>query len=145
MQKIKPCLWFENQGEEAANFYVSIFPNSKITNATPLVVNFVLDGLEYMALNGGPEFKFTEAISMVVKCENQEELDRLWSKLTEGGSEVECGWLKDKYGLSWQIVPKQLEQFMSDPDRKKADRVLQAVLKMKKIIISDLQKAFDGN
>jgi len=145
MKKITPFLWFDNQAEEAANFYVSVFPNSKILDKNPMAVTFDLDGQQLVAFNGGPSFKFTEAISLSVDCNDQEEVDRLWDVLSNGGSPSQCGWLKDKYGLSWQIVPKQLRILLSDPDRKKADRVMQAMLKMKKIIISDLQKAYDNN
>jgi predicted 3-demethylubiquinone-9 3-methyltransferase (glyoxalase superfamily) len=156
MQKITPFLWFNEQAEEAINFYVSIFKNSKILNVSRygdempgpkgkvMTAAFMLDGQEFIALNGGPQFKFTEAISFVVNCETQEEVDELWEKLTEGGEEVQCGWLKDKYGLSWQIVPAILGELMSDPDPEKAQRVTQAMLKMQKIIVADLQKAYAG-
>lgn len=160
MQKIMPCLWFDQQAEEAVNFYVSLFKNSKIVNVaryddasaqasgqpkgSVMTVTFQLDGQEFMALNGGPAFKFTEAISFIVNCETQEEVDRLWSQLTAGGAEVECGWLKDKYGLSWQIVPTILEELLSDPDPAKAQRVMQAMLKMKKLDIAGLRRAYAG-
>jgi len=150
MQKITPFLWFDGQAEEAANFYVSLFNNSKISHVTPgeggkaQWVSFVLDGQEFMALNGGPHFKFTEAISLFVNCENQEEVDRLWDKLSADPAAERCGWLKDKYGLSWQIIPSALSRLLSDPDREKAGRVMQAMLQMKKIIIADLEKAAAG-
>lgn len=156
MQKITPFLWFDTQAEEAANFYTSIFKNSKIVKVarygeagpgpagTAMTVVFQLEGLEYIALNGGPHFKFTEAISFSVDCETQQEVDWYWSKLTEGGGEEsQCGWLKDKFGLSWQINPKILGQMLSDPDPQKAKRVMEAMLKMKKIDIAALQKAYD--
>ncbi len=143
MQKITPFLWFEKDAEEAANFYVSIFPNSKVTNATPMMVNFVLDGREYMALNGGPQFKFNESISLFVSCENQEEVDRYWNQLSAVPEFEQCGWCKDKYGLSWQIIPKQFMELVSSPIPSKSKAVMDAMLKMKKMIISDLQKAFD--
>ena len=144
MQKITTYLWFDNQVKEAANFYVSLFPDSKITSVNPMIVTFSLAGQEFMALNGGPTYKFNEAVSLFVSCETQDEVDHLWEKLTaDGGSESQCGWLKDKYGLSWQIIPKALMTLMSDPDQKKAGRVMQAMLQMKKIVVSDLQKAYD--
>lgn len=149
MKKITPFLWFENQAEEAMNFYVSIFKNSKVLGVSPgpdgkaFSVSFELDGQEFMALNGGPEFKFTEAISMFVNCETQAEVDELWEKLTAGGEEVQCGWLKDKYGLSWQIVPTSLGRYLGDPDPVKAQRVMQAMLKMKKIEIAGLKQAYE--
>ena len=149
MKKITPFLWFDDQAEEAMNFYVSIFKNSKILNVTPgpngkaFTVSFELDGQEFTALNAGPEFKFTEAISFFVNCEGQREVDELWEKLTAGGEESQCGWLKDKYGLSWQIVPTVLGELLGDKDAEKANRVMQAMLKMKKIDIQMLQKAYD--
>jgi predicted 3-demethylubiquinone-9 3-methyltransferase (glyoxalase superfamily) len=156
MQKIVTFLWFDSQAEEAAKFYVSLFKNSKIlntsryTDAGPgldesvLVVEFQLEGQQFTAMNAGPMFKFTEAISLMVNCESQEEVDRLWEKLCEGGSESQCGWLKDKYGLSWQIVPTVLGKLMSDPDPKKSKRVMEAMLKMRKLDIAELQRAYDG-
>ncbi len=148
MQKITTFLWFDNQAEEAANFYVSVFKRGKVLNVTraegrALMVTFELEGQQYMALNGGPLFKFTEAISLFVNCETQPEVDELWEKLSAGGSEGRCGWLKDKYGLSWQIIPSALGKLMSDPDPVKAKSVLQAMLKMDKIVIDDLQRAHD--
>ena len=143
MQKITPFLWFENQAEEAAKFYGSIFKNSKIISSNPMVVTFELEGQKFMALNGGPQFKFTEAISLFVDCETQEEVDYYWKKLTEGGKESQCGWLKDKYGLSWQIVPSILGKLMGDKDPKKANNVLQAMLQMKKMDIAKLKEAYE--
>ncbi len=155
MQKITPFLWFDNQAEEAMSFYVSIFKNSKILNVrrygeagpgpegSVMTGTFQLEGQELMALNAGPEFKFTEAISFFVNCETQQEVDELWEKLTEGGEESMCGWLKDKYGLSWQIVPNALGEMLSDPDPEKSGRVMQAMLQMKKIDIQGLRKAYD--
>jgi len=156
MQKITPFLWFDNQAEEAANFYVSIFKNSKILSisrygeagpgpkGSAMTVMFQLDGEEFIALNGGPLFKFTEAISFVVNCETQQEVDEFWEKLSEDGGESRCGWLKDKYGLSWQIVPTILGKLMTDPDPQKSKRVMEAMLKMEKIVIDDLKRAYDG-
>ena len=156
MQKITPFLWFDNQAEEAANFYVSIFKNSKILGVshfgeagpgpagTVLTVTFQLDGHEFTALNGGPYFTFTEAISLFVNCETQQEVDELWAKLTAGGEESMCGWLKDKYGLSWQIVPRALMELMQDKDPVKARRVTEAMLQMRKIDIAKLQQAYEG-
>jgi predicted 3-demethylubiquinone-9 3-methyltransferase (glyoxalase superfamily) len=148
MQKIVTFLWFNDQAEEAMNFYVSVFKNSRITSTTPgpdgklLTGTFVLDGQEFYALNGGPQFQFTEAISLFVNCDDQAEVDELWGKLTEGGEESMCGWLKDKYGLSWQIIPKALGELMGDPDPAKAGRVMQAMLKMKKIDVQALEAAY---
>lgn len=155
MQKITPFLWFDDQAEEAANFYVSIFKNSKIVNiarygeagpgpaGTIMTVAFELNGQEFTALNGGPEFKFTEAISFFVNCESQQEVDELWEKLSEGGEEGPCGWLKDKYGLSWQIVPTVLGEMLNDPDPAKAQRVTKAMLQMQKIDIAGLKQAYE--
>ncbi len=156
MQKITPFLWFDNQAEEAANFYVSIFKNSKIlkiarhgeagtgTQGDVMTVEFQLDGQKFVALNGGPRFKFTEAISFVVDCKTQQEVDEFWEKLSEGGEESMCGWLKDKYGLSWQIVPTVLTELLQDKDAKKSKRVMEAMLQMKKIDIKTLKKAYEG-
>lgn len=150
MTKITPFLWFDTQAEEAMNFYVSVFKNSKVNNVSrgpdgkAFTVSFELDGQEFMGLNAGPQFKFNEAISMFVNCENQAEVDELWAKLTaDGGEESMCGWLKDKYGLSWQIIPKALGELMGDPDPVKAQRVMQAMLQMKKIEVAGLQQAYD--
>jgi predicted 3-demethylubiquinone-9 3-methyltransferase (glyoxalase superfamily) len=156
-RKITTFLWFDNNAEEAANFYVSIFKNSKIVSisrysegapgpaGTAMTVNFELDGQEFIALNGGPQFKFTEAISLFVNCATQEEVDYFWSELTaDGGQESRCGWLKDKFGLSWQIVPTALGELLGNKDRKKAQRAMQAMLKMKKIDIGELKRAAEG-
>src|SRR5258707_1417616 len=159
MQKIKPFLWYDDKAEEAAKFYCSIFKNSKVGSVTRyegegarasgrpagtvMTVEFELEGQKFVALNGGPHFKFTEAISFVVNCEMQEEVDAYWEKLSAGGAEVECGWLKDKFGLSWQIVPTPLPKLLSDPDPEKAGRVMKAMLSMKKIDIRGLQQAYD--
>lgn len=159
MQRISPFLWFDDKAEEAVKFYTSIFKNSEITNVarygeagaqvsgrpkgSVMTVAFQLDGQEFIALNGGPQFKFTEAVSFVVNCQTQEELDEYWKKLSDGGQEVQCGWLKDKYGLSWQIVPTALEQLMSDPDPKKTERVMRAMLQMKKLDIKGLKQAYE--
>ena len=140
-QKITTFLWFDNQAEEAANFYVSLFKNSRVTSVNPMIVTFELAGVPYIALNGGPMFKFNEAISLSVDCADQAEVDDLWEKLTSnGGSPSQCGWLKDKYGLSWQIVPSVLSKLLSDP----SGRVMQAMLQMSKLEIQKLQDAYDG-
>lgn len=155
MPKISPFLWFDTQAEEAANFYTSIFKNSKIVKisrygegaprpkGSVMTVAFTLDGQEFTALNGGPLFKFTEAISFIVNCKTQEEVDHYWAKLLAGGEESRCGWLKDKYGLSWQIIPTVLGEMLSDPNPQKAKRVMEAMLAMKKIDIAGLKKAYD--
>ena len=155
MQKITSFLWFDDQAEEAANLYVSIFKNSKIVNiarygeagpgpaGTVMTVTFQLEGQEFIALNGGPQFKFTEAISFSVDCKTQEEVDELWEKLSAGGEEGPCGWLKDKYGLSWQINPTVLGEMLSDPDPEKSQRVMKAMLQMKKIDIEGLKQAYE--
>ena len=158
MQKITPFLWFDDQAEEAAKFYTSIFKNSKIGKVsrygregykvhgkkagTAMTVEFEIDGQKIIALNGGPQFKFSEAISLSVDCKTQEEVDELWEKLTKGGEEGACGWLKDKYGLSWQINPTIIGEMLADKDPKKAGRVMTAMLKMKKIDIKTLKKAY---
>jgi predicted 3-demethylubiquinone-9 3-methyltransferase (glyoxalase superfamily) len=148
MQKITPFLWFNNQAEEAANFYVSVFKNSKIVSfsrrgdGSVSAGTFQLDGQEFFAFNGGPQFTFTAAISLYVNCETQEEVDDLWEKLSEGGEKIQCGWLKDKYGLSWQVIPRVLPQMLGDKDREKAARVMKAMLQMKKIDIAELQRAY---
>jgi predicted 3-demethylubiquinone-9 3-methyltransferase (glyoxalase superfamily) len=153
MQKITPCLWFDTEGEDAANFYTSIFPSSKIVEVarygsagprpegTVMTVVFELDGQRFIALNGGPDFTFNEAISLTVDCEDQQEVDRYWDALTEGGEPGPCGWLKDRFGLSWQIVPKALNELIADPDREKSQRVMAAMLKMGKIEIAELEEA----
>jgi predicted 3-demethylubiquinone-9 3-methyltransferase (glyoxalase superfamily) len=153
MQKLTPCLWFDTEGEDAAKFYTSIFPSSRIVktsyygSAGPrpegsvMTVEFELDGRRFVALNGGPQYTFSEAISFQVDCETQEEVDEYWAKLSEGGEEGPCGWLKDKFGLSWQIVPSALPRLLGDPDREKAQRVMAAMLKMRKIQIDELEAA----
>jgi predicted 3-demethylubiquinone-9 3-methyltransferase (glyoxalase superfamily) len=155
MPKIKPFLWFDNQAEDAAKFYVSIFKNSRIKTVnrygeagpgpkgSVMTVVFELDGQEFIALNGGPHFKFNESISFSVECKTQEEVDEYWSKLTQGGQEVQCGWLKDKYGLSWQVNPTILGEMLSDSDSQKSKRVMEAMLKMKKIEIAGLKQAYE--
>jgi predicted 3-demethylubiquinone-9 3-methyltransferase (glyoxalase superfamily) len=142
--KITPFLWFDHNTEEAVIFYTAIFKNSKVIQLHPMVSTFELDGQRFMALNGGPQYKFTEAISLFVSCDTQDEVDYYWAKLLmDGGSEVKCGWLKDKFGLSWQIVPAILGTMMSDPDHTKSERVMQAVLKMIKLDIHVLQQAYE--
>ena len=155
MQKIVPFLWFDGKAEEAMNFYVSIFKNSKVVTVTRygeagpgkkgtvMSATFQLAGQDFYALNGGPQFKFTPAISLFVNCETQKEVDELWEKLSAGGRKDQCGWLQDKYGLSWQIVPTILGKLLADKDPAKANRVMQAMLKMTKIDIKDLQQAYD--
>ena len=154
-QKITPCLWFDDNAEEAINFYVSIFKNSEILHVqryseagpgvpgTVMAISFRLDGQEFEAINGGPYFKFTEAISFAIDCESQEEVDELWGKLIEGGEPGQCGWLKDKYGLSWQVVPKILYEMLQDPDPARVTHVTQALYQMTKINIAKLQQAYD--
>jgi len=149
MPKITPFLWFDGQAEEAMNFYISIFKNAKVLSVSRadgkvISVTFELEGQKFMGLNAGPQFTFTEAISLFVDCETQEEVDELWEKLSEGGSKARCGWLKDKYGLSWQIIPTALGKLMSDPDPEKSKAVFQAMLKMNKIVIEDLKRAYEG-
>jgi predicted 3-demethylubiquinone-9 3-methyltransferase (glyoxalase superfamily) len=147
MHRISPFLWFDTKAKEAANFYTSIFKNSKILKVSPgpkgsaMSVTFLLDGQEFMALNGGPLFKFTEAVSFFVHCETQQEVDDLWEKLSAGGEKGRCGWLKDKYGLSWQIVPTVLGKLLNQSDPAKSKRVMEAMLKMNKLDISGLQQA----
>lgn len=155
MQKITPNLWFDTKAEEAAEFYTSIFEESKITNVSyygesgprpagmVLTVEFQLEGQSFTALNGGPDFKFNEAISLLVDCANQEEVDELWAKLGEGGEEGPCGWLKDRYGLSWQIIPTRLSELLQDEDAERANRVMQAMLQMGKIDIASLERAYE--
>jgi predicted 3-demethylubiquinone-9 3-methyltransferase (glyoxalase superfamily) len=156
MQKITPFLWFDDQAEDAANFYVSVFMNSRIVGitrygaagprpaGTVMTVAFELDGQEFTALNGGPHFTINEAISFVVNCDTQEEVDDMWQKLTDGGKEVECGWLTDRYGVSWQVVPTALKNMLADPDPEKSKRVMQALMQMKKLDVGVLKKAYDG-
>jgi predicted 3-demethylubiquinone-9 3-methyltransferase (glyoxalase superfamily) len=155
MQKITPFLWFDDKAEEAMKFYTSIFKNSKIgkvsrygdagpgPKGTVMTATFQLEGQEFMALNGGPLFKFTEAISLFVNCETQEEVDELWEKLSAGGQESQCGWLKDKYGLSWQIIPKALGEMLGDRDPQKSQRVMKAMLQMRKIDVKRLKQAYE--
>jgi predicted 3-demethylubiquinone-9 3-methyltransferase (glyoxalase superfamily) len=153
MPKPTPCLWFDTEGEEAARFYVSVFPHSRIVEVarygeagpraegTVMVVSFELDGRPFTALNGGPQFRFTEAVSFTIECDDQAEVDRYWETLSEGGEEGPCGWLKDRFGLSWQIVPARLTELLRDPDTARAQRVMAAMLGMGKIEIADLEAA----
>ncbi|MFI6090170.1 VOC family protein [Streptomyces sp. NPDC051218] len=155
MPRITPTLWFDTQGEEAATFYVSVFPNSKITNVTHygdagprpagtvMTVEFELDGQPHLALNGGPQFTFNEALSLTIDCADQEEVDHYWTKLSEGGEEGPCGWLKDQFGLSWQVVPAALDELVSDPDPARAQRAMAAMLGMQKIDVAALYAAAD--
>ena len=159
MQKITPFLWFDSNAEEAVNFYVSVFRNSKITKiarydqaaasasgrpkGSVMTVAFQLNGQDFVALNGGPNFKFTEAVSFVVNCDTQAELDDMWAKLTAGGTEVQCGWLKDKYGLSWQIVPANLDELVCGPDPARSQKAMAAFMQMVKIDIARLRQAYD--
>ena len=142
MQKITPFLWFDGKAEEAARFYASIFKNSKIESVTPMFATFRLDGVEFIALNGGPQFKFTEAISFFVRCETQEDIDYFWEKLSAGGEKGRCGCLKDKFGVSWQIVPPILGEMLNDEDDKKSQRVMQAMLQMRKLDIRRLKEVY---
>jgi predicted 3-demethylubiquinone-9 3-methyltransferase (glyoxalase superfamily) len=159
MQKINPCLWFDDKAEEATKFYVSIFKNSKLGNITRygeagaevsgrpkgsvMTVTFEIEGQEFVALNGGPHFKFSEAISLMVKCETQKEIDEMWEKLSQGGEKGQCGWLKDKYGLSWQIVSPVWDEMLRDKDVKKSERVMKAILQMTKPDIKTLKRAYE--
>jgi predicted 3-demethylubiquinone-9 3-methyltransferase (glyoxalase superfamily) len=155
MPRITPYLWFDDQAEEAANFYASVFKNSRVLDVkrygeagpgpkgTVMIVTFELEGQEFIALNGGPQFKFNEAISFYASCANQEEVDELWERLSEGGEQGPCGWLKDKYGVSWQIIPTALTDLLSDTDPEKANRVMSAMLEMKKIDIQGLEDAYE--
>ncbi|MGE3151209.1 MAG: VOC family protein [Nitrospiraceae bacterium] len=161
MQHITPCLWFDDQAEEAAKFYVSIFKNSKVTSVTRygeagaqasgrpkgsvMTVTFEIEGQEFVALNGGPLFKFTEAISLMVKCKTQKEIDDMWEKLSAGGEAGPCGWLKDRYGLSWQIVTPDIDEMLNDGDAGKSERVMEAVLNMGKIDIARLKQAYESS
>jgi predicted 3-demethylubiquinone-9 3-methyltransferase (glyoxalase superfamily) len=156
MDRITPCLWFDTEAEQAAQFYTSVFPDSRIVRVTHygsagprpegmvMEVEFELDGRSYLALNGGPQFRFTEAISLQADCDDQAEVDRLWETLSEGGEEGPCGWLKDRYGVSWQIVPRVLYELIADADREKAQRVIAAMLQMGKIEIPELERAAGG-
>ncbi len=153
MPRPTPCLWFDTDGEEAARFYTSVFPNSRVIRTTHygsagpraeglvMTVEFELDGQPFIALNGGPEFRFDEAISFAVECETQEELDRYWETLSDGGEQGPCGWLKDRFGVSWQIVPRVLNELVADPDREKGQRVMAAMLGMRKLEIAALERA----
>lgn len=157
MQKITPYLWFDDQAEEAAQFYTSVFKNSKITGisrygdngqkpqGSVMTVSFQLEGQEFVALNGGPHFTFSPAISFYVNCETQEEVDELWDKLLAGGEEEQCGWLRDKFGVSWQIIPNRLIDMLTSSDAKKAQRAMDAMLQMVKIDLSKIKQAYDGN
>jgi predicted 3-demethylubiquinone-9 3-methyltransferase (glyoxalase superfamily) len=154
LQKISPFLWFDNQAEEAARFYTSVFKNSRMGAVTRygetgpgpkgsvMTVAFELEGQQFMALNGGPDFKFTEAVSFVVHCENQQEVDEMWEKLSAGGSEIQCGWLKDRYGLSWQIVPTVFFEMIQDADAERKERVMKAMFQMTKLDIAGLEAAY---
>lgn len=156
MPVITPNLWFDTEGLAAAEFYVSIFPNSQITNVsyygpagpretgTVMTVDFVLDGQPFTAINGGPQFTFDDAVSMLVNCKDQEEVDYYWSRLSDGGEEVQCGWLKDRYGLSWQIVPTRLTELLADPDPDRARRAMEAMLPMSRLDIAAIERAADG-
>jgi predicted 3-demethylubiquinone-9 3-methyltransferase (glyoxalase superfamily) len=162
VQKLTPCLWFDHQAEEAAKYYTGIFKNSKIGRisrygevgreihgrppGSVMTVEFELEGQPFTALNGGPVFTFNEAVSLQIFCETQQEIDYYWDRLTKGGDEKaqQCGWLKDKYGLSWQVVPTVLSELMSDPDQEKSDRVMEALLQMKKLDVAELERAFEG-
>ena len=160
IQPISPCLWFDTQAEEAANFYVSIFENSRILRTlryseagqeihgkpagSVLTVEFELNGQRFVALNGGPEFKFSEAVSFEINCETQQEIDHYWNRLSEGGEEGSCGWLKDKYGLSWQVTPAILNEMLQDDKDEKTQRVMDAILQMKKLDLAAIQKAYIG-
>jgi predicted 3-demethylubiquinone-9 3-methyltransferase (glyoxalase superfamily) len=155
MQKIMNCLWFDNNAEEAVNFYVSLFKNSKVTKVTQygegmplpkgtvMTVSFSLDGQEFLALNGGPTFNFTPAVSLIINCKTQEEVDRFWEKLSEGGQKGQCGWLTDRFGLSWQVVPTILGEIMSSADDEKAQSVMEALMQMTKLDIKKLQEAYE--
>ena len=155
-QKIIPNLWFDTDAEDAANFYITVFKNSRIVNVakypegspgepgTVMTVEFELDGQRFVGINGGPQFKFDEAVSFQITCEGQDEVDYYWDALTEGGEESQCGWLKDKFGLSWQVVPKGMEEVFSDPDRAKAERAMKAMLGMRKLDIAALRAAAEG-
>lgn len=146
MPKITPFLWYDTQAKEAAEYYVSLFPNSKILYSNPMSTNFILSGQELIALNGGPQYTFNEAISLFVSCSDQTEVDLYWNRFVDdGGAEGQCGWLKDKYGLSWQIIPKQLWGLIGDPDPAKAKRATEAMLAMKKIVIAEIERAHSGS
>ena len=143
-QKIRPFLWFDGKAEEAAGFYTSIFKNSRIESVSLMSATFQLEGTEFIALNGGPQFKFTEAVSFFVNCETQEEIDYFWEKLSAGGEKSRCGWLKDRFGVSWQVVPPILGEMLNDEDEEKSKRVMQAMLQMNKLDIKTLKAAYKG-
>jgi len=155
-QKIVPNLWFDSEAEEAARFYVGVFENARIVNVTHyteagprdagmvMTVEFELDGQRFVGINGGPQFKFDEAVSFAIECETQEEVDRYWATLSAGGEEGQCGWLKDRYGLSWQVVPTGMEELFSDPDKSRAERAMKAMLGMRKLDLAALRRAADG-
>lgn len=155
-QKIVPNLWFDTEAEQAADFYTSVFDNSRIVNVTHytesapreegmvMTVEFELDGQRFVGINGGPEFKFDEAVSFAIECETQEEIDYFWAKLTDGGEESVCGWLKDRFGVSWQVVPTGMDEVFADPDKERADRAMKAMLGMRKIDVEALRSAADG-
>ena len=157
MPALTPCLWFDTRGEEAATFYTSIFPNSRILDVarfgeagpresgSVMTVSFELDGQPFVALNGGPEFSFTEAISFQIDCADQDEVDHYWSNLSEDGEEGQCGWLKDRFGVSWQVVPRRLQELLSDPDAQRSQRAMQAMLQMQKLDIAAMERAADGS
>jgi predicted 3-demethylubiquinone-9 3-methyltransferase (glyoxalase superfamily) len=156
-QKIVPNLWFDTEAEQAAEFYTSVFENSRIVNVTHyteagpreagmvMTVEFELDGRRFVGINGGPEFKFDEAVSFAIECETQEEVDYFWEKLTDGGEESQCGWLKDRFGLSWQVVPTGMEELFADPDKERAERAMKAMLGMRKLDLAALRAAADGS
>jgi predicted 3-demethylubiquinone-9 3-methyltransferase (glyoxalase superfamily) len=156
MPTITPCLWFDGTAEQAAEHYVSIFPNSAITNVSrygpdmpfpegsALTVEWTLDGQHYQGLNGGPDFTFNESVSFSISCADQAEVDHYWNRLSEGGEESQCGWLKDRFGVSWQVVPKRLPELLGDPDPGRAQRAMQAMLQMRKIVVADLERAADS-
>ncbi len=144
MATITPFLWFESSMQEAVNFYLSVFKESRLISMNPMSATFELQGQEFMALNAGPHHKFNEAISLFIGCEDQAEVDYYWDKLSAGGAEQQCGWIKDQFGLSWQVIPRALGQMLGDADRNKANRVMQAMLKMRKIVVADLQAAYRG-
>lgn len=156
MQRISPCLWFDDQAEEAAEFYTSVFKNSRINEITRyaegmgkpagsvLIVEFTLDGHDFTALNGGPQFHFSEAISLQFSCADQAEVDEYWARLTDGGQESQCGWLKDRYGLSWQIVPSQMREYLGGPDPAGAQRAVDAMMQMRKIDLAVIREAYEG-
>ena len=144
MTSITPFLWFDNNVPEAVAFYKSVFPNAKVEVVNDFMASFELEGQKFNALNGGPKYRFNEAVSFFIGVETQQEIDYFWTRLTDGGEESQCGWLKDKFGLSWQVIPRTLGRCLGDSDRTKANRAMQAMLKMRKIVIADLEAAFNG-